>query len=150
MSSRATRSSRRGTAREPFFGAGSGDASRRLARPRSRPHDGARPRRARPRAESRPTPACFAAYFGANTPVGSEVGEGNGLAYTDFKVHEDGCSRILVLDRRFSAFQAGRTLQRLFEIEAYRMLALLSLPIARAQSPKIAAIERSLATRPTT
>ena len=52
---------------------------------------------------------------------------------------------LLVMDRRFAPVQAGRTLQRLFEIEAYRMLALLSLPIARAQSPKIAAIERWLA-----
>jgi uncharacterized membrane-anchored protein len=36
-------------------------------------------------------------------------------------------------------------LQRLFEIEAYRMMALLALPIARRQSPRILDIERSLA-----
>jgi uncharacterized membrane-anchored protein len=36
-------------------------------------------------------------------------------------------------------------IQRLFEIEAYRMLALLALPIARRQSPRIVAIEKSLA-----
>ena len=90
--------------------------------------------------------AFFAAYFGANTPVGSEVGAGNGVAFTDFKLHEDGWSRFLVLNRRLTALQAGRTLQRLFEIEAYRMLALLSLPIARVQAAKIVAIERSLAT----
>ena len=87
----------------------------------------------------------LSACFGANTPVGSEVGEGNGLVYTDFRVHEDGFSRFLVMDRRFTPVQAGRTLQRLFEIEAYRMLALLSLPIARAQAVELSAIERSLA-----
>jgi uncharacterized membrane-anchored protein len=37
-------------------------------------------------------------------------------------------------------------LQRLFEIEAYRMLALLALPIARRQSPRIVEIEGALAT----
>jgi uncharacterized membrane-anchored protein len=35
--------------------------------------------------------------------------------------------------------------QRLFEIEAYRMMALLALPMARRQSPRIVAIEKSLA-----
>jgi len=40
---------------------------------------------------------------------------------------------------------SGRIAQRLFEIEAYRMLALLALPIARRQSPRINAIEKSLA-----
>jgi uncharacterized membrane-anchored protein len=37
-------------------------------------------------------------------------------------------------------------LQRMFEIEAYRVLALLALPIARRQAPRIAAIEAALAT----
>ena len=40
---------------------------------------------------------------------------------------------------------AGRMLQRLFEIEAYRMMALLAFPVARRLSPRIQAIEKSLA-----
>ncbi|MDP1533783.1 MAG: DUF3422 domain-containing protein, partial [Rubrivivax sp.] len=44
----------------------------------------------------------------------------------------------------FSPRQAGRMLQRLFEIEANRMLALLALPIAREQASRIVAIEKSL------
>jgi uncharacterized membrane-anchored protein len=51
-----------------------------------------------------------------------------------------------VIDRSLSRFQAGRTLQRLFEIEAYRMIALLALPIAREVSPKVTGMERELAT----
>jgi uncharacterized membrane-anchored protein len=51
----------------------------------------------------------------------------------------------LLLDRRFTPRQAGRLVQRLFEIEAYRMMALLALPIARRQAPRILAIESSLA-----
>jgi hypothetical protein len=51
----------------------------------------------------------------------------------------------VLVDDGFTPRQAGRMLQRLFEIEAYRMLALLALPIARRQSPRIVAIETALA-----
>lgn len=86
----------------------------------------------------------LAAHFAGHLVVGAEVGEGAGVAYTDFRVHADGFSRFLVVNRSFTTRQAGRMLQRLFEIEAYRTLALLALPLARSLSPRIAAIERSL------
>ena len=92
-----------------------------------------------------PDAALLARHFGSNIVVGSGVGDGKGVAYTDFRIHDDGCTRFLVLDRGFTPRQAGRMLQRLFEIEAYRMMALLALPIARQQSPRIVAIERALA-----
>ena len=57
----------------------------------------------------------------------------------------EGCTRFVLIDRQLTERQAGRTLQRLFEIEAYRMLALLALPIARKQSPRIVQIEAALA-----
>ena len=88
----------------------------------------------------------LAAHFDANVPVGAEIGGGAGLAFTDFKIRGDGCARFVVLDRGFSPRQAGRMLQRLFEIETYRMMALLALPVAREQSKRIVGIERSLAT----
>jgi uncharacterized membrane-anchored protein len=92
-----------------------------------------------------PDAAFLARHFGSHMVVGSGVGEGAGWAFTDFRVHDDGCARFLLIDRSFTQRQAGRTMQRLFEIEAYRMLALLALPIARRQSPRIVAIERALA-----
>jgi uncharacterized membrane-anchored protein len=92
-----------------------------------------------------PDAAFLAEHFGDNLVIGAEIGDGAGLAYTDFKIHADGFARFLVLDRSFSPRQAGRTLQRLFEIEAYRMMALLALPIARRLSPRAVVIERSLA-----
>ena len=84
--------------------------------------------------------------FGDRTVVGSVVAEGAAMVYTDFQLNDDGCTHLMVLDRGLGDRQAGRLLQRLFEIEAYRMLALLALPIARRQSPRIADIERALAT----
>ena len=97
-------------------------------------------------AEAGPLDAnALADYFDANFVIGAEIGEGAGLAYTDFRIHPDGFARFLLCNRSLTPRQAGRMLQRLFEIEAYRMLALLALPIARRQAPRTLDIERSLA-----
>ncbi|TXI24476.1 MAG: DUF3422 domain-containing protein [Roseateles sp.] len=85
------------------------------------------------------------ACFGEHLVVGSAVGEGAGLAYSDFLTHADGFGRFLLIDQGLTALVAGRMLQRLFEIEAYRMMALLAFPVARRLSPRLLAIERSLA-----
>jgi uncharacterized membrane-anchored protein len=92
-----------------------------------------------------PDAAVLAQRFGMHAVVGSDLAEGAATLYTDFRIHDDGCSRVWLLNRRLTAAQTGRMLQRLFEIEAYRVLALLALPIARRQAPRIAAIEGSLA-----
>jgi len=86
----------------------------------------------------------LAGHFEANVVAGAEIGEGAGLAYTDFLIHSDGCVRFLVLDRGFTRRLAGRMLQRLFEVETYRVMALLSLPIARREAPQVVRIERAL------
>ncbi len=91
----------------------------------------------------------LARHFGGNLviggEIGSEIGVSAGMAYTDFRVHDDGFSRFLLIDRSFTARQAGRMLQRLFEIETYRMLALLALPVAHQQSARLVEIEATLA-----
>jgi uncharacterized membrane-anchored protein len=83
--------------------------------------------------------------FEAQQAIGAQVGDGAGVAYGDFKIHADGFSRFLLMDDNFTPRQAGRMLQRLLEIETYRMMALLALPIARELSPRILSIEKSLA-----
>jgi len=99
-----------------------------------------------PAPETVPDAATLAAHFGSNVVIGSAIGDGAGLAFTDFRIGEDGFTRFLVLDRQFTPRQAGRMLQRLFEIESYRVMALLALPLARSQSPEASAIERALST----
>ena len=84
------------------------------------------------------------AAFEGQIVVGSAVADGAAQVYTDFQLHE-GCTRLLIVDQGLTERQSGRMLQRLFEIEAYRMLALLALPIARRQSPRIVEIEGALA-----
>jgi uncharacterized membrane-anchored protein len=83
--------------------------------------------------------------FAGHAVVGSEVGDGAGLAYSDFLIHADGFGRLVLVDQGFTPLLAGRMLQRLFEIEAYRMMALLAFPVARRLAPRILAIERALA-----
>ncbi len=84
-------------------------------------------------------------WFGANMVVGASIEGNNATVLTDFKIHNDGFARFILLDHDLKPRQAGQIMQRLFEIEAYRNLALLALPIARRQSPRILAIEQSLA-----
>jgi len=98
-----------------------------------------------PEPEGGVTPALLARHFGSNTVIGAEVGGGAALALTDFRIHDGGYSRVLLLDRSRTARQAGRSMQRLFEIEVYRMLALLALRIAQRQLGQVAAIEAELA-----
>ncbi len=89
--------------------------------------------------------AALASHFGGHAVTGASIAEDAASVFTDFRIHEDGFSRCLVLDRGLTRGQAGRTLQRLVEIEAYRMLALLALPIARRQAPRMLQIEQQLA-----
>jgi uncharacterized membrane-anchored protein len=87
----------------------------------------------------------LAEAFDNQIVVGAGIADDAAQVYTDFQLH-NGCTRFLIVNQGLTERQAGRTLQRLFEIEAYRMLALLALPIARRQSPRIVQIETSLAT----
>jgi uncharacterized membrane-anchored protein len=86
-----------------------------------------------------------AELFAGNVLVGSRVGDDAGTALTDFRVREDGFSRFLVLDHHMTARQAGRTVQRVLEIDTYRIMALLALPVARELAPFLTNCERELA-----
>jgi len=83
--------------------------------------------------------------FGGNALVGAVIAGGAAAAYTDFRIHADGFSRLLVQDRGMKPRQAGRMVQRLLEIDTYRILALLALPVARDMAPFLTRCERELA-----
>lgn len=75
----------------------------------------------------------------------SIVEGGKAAAVTDFRHDGDGLTRILVLDRGLSAARTGALAQRLIEVETYRTLAMLGLPLAQSLSPRIRRIEDRLA-----
>ncbi|MGO9995155.1 MAG: DUF3422 family protein [Steroidobacteraceae bacterium] len=85
-----------------------------------------------------------ALYFDGNVLVGSRVGDGAATALTDFRVRADGFSRFLIMDRHQTPRQAGRLVQRILEIDTYRMMALLALPVARELTPLLASYEQEL------
>lgn len=85
-----------------------------------------------------------ARWFNGSVLVGSSVGDDAAVALTDFRVRADGFSRFVILDRHLTPRQAGRTVQRLLEIDTYRMMALLTLPIARELTPRLKSAESDL------
>jgi uncharacterized membrane-anchored protein len=64
--------------------------------------------------------------------------------WTDFRAGADGFVRFLVRDHHLTQAQAGRLVKRLLEIETYRLMALLALPLARELAPDIARMETRL------
>lgn len=77
--------------------------------------------------------------------VASTVADGHGEVYTDFALHADGYSRMVLLAGGLTPRRMGRLVQRLLEVETYRMAALLGLPAAREAAVVLASAERELA-----
>jgi len=83
--------------------------------------------------------------FASNTVIGSEVAAGNAIVWTDNQIHSDGFGRILIHDVELRRRQAGRLVRRLLEIETYRMLAMLPVPMMRSYIPNLARFDERLA-----
>jgi uncharacterized membrane-anchored protein len=94
--------------------------------------------------DKEPDLAVLAALFGHEDLAGSRVSSGLATAWTDFRIGADGYTRILVHDKGLSPLRLGRVIRRIHEIETYRMMALLALPLARKVQPELAGLERAL------
>ena len=89
------------------------------------------------RDDPEPNPEQLATIFGNEKFCGSLMAGGAAAAWMDFTIAADGYGRMLVHDRQLAPRQAGRLVQRLLEIDTYRMMALLALPLAREVGPKL-------------
>jgi uncharacterized membrane-anchored protein len=78
------------------------------------------------------------------TMVAAKVADNAAWIFTDFKI-DNGFSRFLVLNESLTQRQSGRTVQRLVEIETYRMMSLLGLPVAKAVGRWLYKSEKQLA-----
>lgn len=75
----------------------------------------------------------------------SRVLDGNALALGDFCIDETGFSRFaIIVHGSAGARRIGRVAQRLIEIETYRTLAMLALPVARQTARRLNEIESAL------
>ncbi|MBA4501236.1 DUF3422 family protein [Marinobacterium marinum] len=77
--------------------------------------------------------------------VGSSPQNGDAHVWASFQLHSDGFGRLMVVNKRMSDSQLGRLAQRLMEIETYRLMALLALPLARSVSPELVRMNDRLA-----
>lgn len=77
--------------------------------------------------------------------LGASVMDRDAEVYTDLQLAADGFARFIVVCNGMSPRRLGRGLQRLLEIETYRMMALLGLPMAREVGSSLVHAERDLA-----
>lgn len=80
----------------------------------------------------------------ADALVGATISDDEARVWTDLRIQQDGYTRFVLQSRTMTPRRRGRQVQRLLEIETYRMLALLSLPAARLITPEISALELRL------
>jgi uncharacterized membrane-anchored protein len=97
-----------------------------------------------PKSEPRPGPDEISRIFGQARISGGEMMHGRAAMFTDFALDEVGQVRVLAHDQSLSSGEASRLVQRILEIETYRMMALLALPLAREIAPKITEMEQRL------
>lgn len=90
-------------------------------------------------------PAAVRRNLDEDSVVGCAVMDGAARVYTDFRLRGDGFSRVVVLVGDMTPRRLGRLVQRVIEIETYRMMALLGLPAAREVGAALAGAERDLA-----
>lgn len=94
--------------------------------------------------------ALVARLFDRASLSGSHVSHGRATLHTDLVLQADGCSRFLILagtdgKGQLTPRRLGRLVQRVLEIETYRMTALLGLPAARRVVQWLAEAEAELA-----
>jgi uncharacterized membrane-anchored protein len=74
----------------------------------------------------------------------SAVADGQARIWADCRIHDDGYTRILVVDSGMQTDRRARLVQRLLEIEDYRMLAMLGFVPARSILTSLQGMESQL------
>ena len=76
--------------------------------------------------------------------VGSQPANGKASVWTSFRLHGDGFGRFMVYNHGLNPSQLGRMVQRFVELETYRLMATLGLPLAREISPQLHQLDLEL------
>ena len=85
------------------------------------------------------------AHFEGHRLLSSYVNHNQAQIWTAYRIHSDGMGRFLIFNRQLNECQTGRLVRRLLELETYRMVALLSFPIAKKIAPTIRGMNLELA-----
>lgn len=97
-----------------------------------------------PIGEETPSSALIEDLFVPESLVTSLLSGGSARVWTDLRIHADGHNRILLQPYELPPVKAGRVVQRLLEVAAYRNFALLALPVAREVGPELLKIDAGL------
>lgn len=68
--------------------------------------------------------------FAADETVAAQIAPGLIKVFTDFRAGPDAFTRFVLVDSGAGDVLVGRTLQQVFEVETYRLMALLTYPLA--------------------
>jgi uncharacterized membrane-anchored protein len=75
----------------------------------------------------------------ASAPVNSQA-----KVWSSFKLHEDGFGRFLIYQQVLSPEQLGRLVQQLLQLDTYRLMATLGLPLAQAINSELNQLDLQL------
>lgn len=84
------------------------------------------------------------ALLGTASINGGYIAEGKGELWSSFRLDGDGFQRLLLIDHDLGRARLSRYLQRVLELESYRMQAMLALPVARDVMGELSALEPQL------
>ncbi|MFJ6324255.1 MULTISPECIES: DUF3422 domain-containing protein [unclassified Rhizobium] len=86
----------------------------------------------------------FLSAFHFGDTAASTIGGGAALVCSDFRVGESNSSRTVLFNSDLNAYRLGRMIRRVYEIETYRVMALLGLPEARRLGPALGGYDKKL------
>ena len=92
-----------------------------------------------------PKPQILKPRFDDKLMIGSWPQQGAAQVWTNFHTHKDNFGRFLIYNRSMTKGQMGRMVQRLIEIETYRLMALLGYVEARALAPDLKEMDATMA-----
>ncbi|MGY6710526.1 MAG: DUF3422 family protein [Rhizobiaceae bacterium] len=95
--------------------------------------------------DNTPSATAFVEGLDPESLCHSDVEDGKAAIATDFRQDGEGLTRMLILDKGLSEARRGALAQRMMEIETYRTLAMLGLPLAQSLSGQLRRMEDRLA-----
>jgi uncharacterized membrane-anchored protein len=82
--------------------------------------------------------------FAREEIVAARIGSGPIQVFSDFRAGPDAFTRFIMVDGGAGEALVGRTLQQLFEVETYRLMALLTYPLALQNAAMLTQLEAEI------
>lgn len=83
-------------------------------------------------------------YFDHMSLIASAPIHSQAKVWSSFKLHQDGFGRFLIYQQDLSAAQSGRLVQQLLQLDTYRLMATLGLPLAQAINSELNQLDLQL------